>query len=118
MRLLFTLLQAGAEGAGAAEGGDAPAGGSNWTMLVMMGGIIIVFYFFMIRPQQKRRKQEQKFREEMKKGDKVTTIGGMHGKISSIDEDGTILVEVDNGVKLRFDKAAIKPLPEAAPEKK
>ena len=78
----------------------------------MVGGIILVFYFFMIRPQQKKAKQEKEFRESLKKGDKVVTIGGIHGRIVSIEEDG-ILVEVDNGVKLKFDKSAIRP---AAPD--
>jgi preprotein translocase subunit YajC len=89
-----------------------PPGGqpqSNpYSFLLMVGGIILVFYFFMIRPQQKKAKQEKEFRESLKKGDKVVTIGGIHGRIQSIEEDG-ILVEVDNGVKLKFDKSAIRP---------
>lgn len=84
----------------------------------MVGGIILVFYFFMIRPQQKKAKQEKEFRESLKKGDKIVTIGGMHGRIVSIEDDG-IFVEVDNGVKLKFDKAAIRPAaPDAASAKK
>lgn len=92
-----------------------PAGqpqSNPFSFLLMVGGIILVFYFFMIRPQQKKAKQEKEFRESLKKGDKVVTIGGIHGRIVSVEEDG-ILVEVDNGVKLKFDKTAIRP---AAPE--
>lgn len=95
--------------------GTPPAGqpqSNPFSFLLMVGGIILVFYFFMIRPQQKKAKQEKEFRESLKKGDKVVTIGGIHGRIVSIEEDG-ILVEVDNGVKLKFDKSAIRP---AAPE--
>jgi preprotein translocase subunit YajC len=95
--------------------GTPPAGqpqSNPFSFLLMVGGIILVFYFFMIRPQQKKAKQEKEFRESLKKGDKVVTIGGIHGRIVSIEEDG-ILVEVDNGVKLKFDKSAIRP---AAPD--
>jgi preprotein translocase subunit YajC len=75
-------------------------------MLVMMGLIIAVFYFFMIRPQMKRQKELKKFREELAKGDKVITIGGIHGKVVEIG-DTTITVEVDNNVKLKVEKSGI-----------
>ena len=68
--------------------------------------IIVVFYFFMIRPQVKKQKDLKKFRQELKKGDKVITIGGLYGKISDIKED-TITLDVDNGIKLKVDKSAI-----------
>lgn len=69
--------------------------------------IIVVFYFFMIRPQQKKAKDQKNFRENLKKGDNVVTIGGLHGKISSIESDDTIIVEVDKGIKLKFEKSSI-----------
>jgi preprotein translocase subunit YajC len=69
--------------------------------------IIVVFYFFMIRPQQKKAKDQKNFRESLKKGDNVVTIGGMHGKIASIEADDTIMVEVDKGIKLKFEKSSI-----------
>jgi preprotein translocase subunit YajC len=68
--------------------------------------IIVIFYFFLMRPQMKRQKELKKFREALKKGDKVITTGGIYGKISEI-EDHTVLLEVDNNVKLRVDKAAL-----------
>ncbi|MCX7987255.1 MAG: preprotein translocase subunit YajC [Bacteroidales bacterium] len=68
--------------------------------------IIVVFYFFMIRPQMKRQKELKKFREALKKGDKVITTGGIYGKIVEI-EDHTVLLEVDNNVKIRVDKVAL-----------
>ena len=73
---------------------------------IMMGLLALVFYFFMIRPQIKKQKDQRKFVEELKKGEKVVTTAGIHGKIVEI-ADTTILVEVDNGVKIRFEKAAI-----------
>lgn len=68
--------------------------------------IIVVFYFFMIRPQVKKQKDQKKYVEELKKGDKVVTNAGIHGKIIEVG-DVTILIEVDNNVKIRFDKSAV-----------
>ncbi len=68
--------------------------------------IIVVFYFFMIRPQMKKAKDHKKYVEELKKGDKVITTSGIHGKIVDIN-DTTFLVDVDSGTKIRFDKSAI-----------
>lgn len=68
--------------------------------------IIAVFYFFMIRPQQNRQKELNKFRDALKKGDQVVTTGGIYGKVSEVKED-VIVVEVAEGVKMRFDKSAI-----------
>src|ERR1700744_1254549 len=82
------------------------ATGFGTQQLIMFGLIAIVFYFFMIRPQVKKQKDQKKYVTELKKGDKVITTAGIHGKIVDIAE-ATFLVEVDNGVKIRFDKAAI-----------
>lgn len=68
--------------------------------------IIVVFYFFMIRPQMKKAKDHKKFVEELKKGDKVVTTAGIHGKITDIN-DTTFVIEVESGVKIRFDKSAV-----------
>lgn len=68
--------------------------------------IIVVFYFFMIRPQMKKAKDHKKFIEELKKGDKVVTSAGIHGKITDMNET-TFLIEVEGGTKIRFDKSAI-----------
>jgi preprotein translocase subunit YajC len=73
--------------------------------LLMIGMMIAVFYFFMIRPQQKKQKELKAFREGIKVGDKVVTIGGIHGKVLEIN-DTTILI-TSEGSKLRFDKSAI-----------
>ena len=67
--------------------------------------VIVVFYFFMIRPQMKKQKELKKFRESLKAGDKVVTIGGIHGKILEIN-DTTVLVNSE-GSKIRLDKSAI-----------
>lgn len=68
--------------------------------------IIVVFYFFMIRPQLKKTKEQKKFRENIKVGDKIVTIGGIHGKISDVGET-TFMITVEGGVKLKIEKSAI-----------
>jgi preprotein translocase subunit YajC len=68
--------------------------------------IIAVFYFFMIRPQMKKQKEIRQFREGIKKGDKVLTIGGIYGKVSDL-KDTTVLLEIADGVKIKVDKAGL-----------
>ena len=87
----------------AAQGGGMSGMGGT---LFMMVAIIAVFYFFMIRPQQKKQKDVQRAREAMKVGDKVVTSGGIHGRIKEIG-DSWFLVEVADGVKLKFEKTAV-----------
>ena len=67
--------------------------------------IVLVFYFFMIRPQMKRQKQEKNFIQSMKKGDKVITKGGMHGRIVELTDD-TCVIETLAG-KIKFERSAI-----------
>ncbi|MCP2042861.1 preprotein translocase subunit YajC [Pontibacter sp. HSC-36F09] len=83
----------------------APDGGML-PQLLMFGAIILVFYFFMIRPQQKKAKDQKKFREELTKGMQVVTIGGLHGRLTAVNDD-TVEIEVDKGVRLLFEKSAI-----------
>ena len=97
------------------EGDASQTASSLWSMPLMMGLIFLVMYFFMIRPQQKKQKAETAFREGIKKGDKVMSIGGIYGKVATV-YDKTVLVEVDNNMKLLFDKTAIRATPETAEE--
>jgi preprotein translocase subunit YajC len=84
-----------------------PSGGGGGSMqILMLVGIVAIFYFFMIRPQQKRNKEQQKFRSELQKGQKIVTIGGIHGKIVEVQEK-TVTVEVQDNVRLKFEKSAI-----------
>ena len=79
--------------------------GQGMQSLLMLGLMVLIFYFFMIRPQMKKQKELKNFRENLKAGDKVVTIGGIHGKILDVS-DTTVLVQAE-GTKLRFDKSAI-----------
>jgi preprotein translocase subunit YajC len=86
----------------------APAGGDSnpITSFLPLILIAVVFYFFMIRPQTKKAKDTKKFREALAKGDKVVTIGGVHGKIAEIKET-TLIIETEGGGKLRIEKSAV-----------
>ena len=93
---MFTLLDAAAP---AAQGG----GMSMWIMLAL---IFVVMWFFMIRPQRKQQKELENFRNSLKKGDKVVTIGGIYGTVVEIKEE-SVLIEVDSNVKIRVSKQAL-----------
>ncbi len=68
--------------------------------------IIVVFYFFMIRPQMKRQKELRKYRENLKKGDKVVTTGGIYGKVNEV-KDSYVVIEIADNVNIKVDKAGI-----------
>jgi preprotein translocase subunit YajC len=78
-------------------------GGSTILMFVLM---FVVFYLFMIRPQMKKTKEEKKFREELKKGDKIVTIGGIHAKIAEVKET-TLMIDTGEGQRLKIEKTAV-----------
>ena len=82
------------------------AEGGGMSTIFMFGLIIVVFYFFMIRPQAKKAKQMKQFREATQKGDRVVTIGGIHGKVAEVKET-TLTIEVEGGMKMKVEKNAI-----------
>jgi preprotein translocase subunit YajC len=84
---------------------DPKSGGS--IQMLMMGAIILVFWLFMIRPQAKKAKQQKTFVSDMKKGDKIVTIAGIHGTINKVNEDGTIELQTSPGSYLKIEKSAV-----------
>jgi preprotein translocase subunit YajC len=86
----------------AAQGGQ----GSGLTMLLMLALIFVVMWLFMIRPQQKRQKELNNFRDNLKKGDKVVTVGGIYGTIVEVN-DNKVMLEIDKDVKIKVDKASL-----------
>jgi len=84
------------------EGGE----GSGWMSFLPLILIIVVFYFFFIRPQMKKSKDQKQFRASLEKGQKVVTIGGIHGKIVELQET-TVTIEIENGIRFRLEKSAI-----------
>ena len=94
---MFTFLQA-VEGAAP----QAPGQGGFWIMIVAM---VLVMWLFIWRPESKRRKEMAKFREGLKKGDKIITAGGIYGTVKEVKQgEPTVLIEVDSNVTLRIDK--------------
>ena len=91
----FTLLQTAQN-----------ATGNGWMSIAMIVLIFVVMWVFMIRPQRKQQKELENFRNSLKKGDKVVTIGGIYGTVCEIKEN-SVLIEVDNNVKIRVSKQAL-----------
>ena len=86
----------------AAEAAQQPSMGSFWVMMLLMVGVM---YFFMWRPESQRRKEMAKFRDGLKKGDKIITAGGIYGVVKEVKaNEPTILIEVDSNITLRIDK--------------
>ena len=92
-------------------------GSTGMSSLIMFGMIFAVMYFFMIRPQIKKQKKEREYRLALQKGDKVITIGGIHGKITAIKEDAFI-IEVHGGATLKVEKSAVSMSGEVSIEQK
>ena len=78
---------------------------SMMPMLMMMGGMFVIMYFFMIRPQVKKAKEAKKFQDSIAIGDKIVTVGGIHGKVIEVDET-TVVIGLDQG-RMRIEKAAL-----------
>ncbi len=85
---------------------SASSSGALFSGVVPFILIIVIFYFFLIRPQNKKQKETEKMLKALKKGDKVITIGGIHGVVSSVKEN-TIIVKVDDNCKIEFNRTAI-----------
>lgn len=96
MNTLFILLE---------QAAPQPQGG-GMSGIIMIVLLFVVFWLFFIRPQNKRQKEAQKFRDALQKGDNVVTIGGIHGKVAEVKET-TVLITVDNNVKLEVEKSAL-----------
>ncbi len=116
------LLLGQPAGGGGAQGGGS---GSMLTMLATFGLIIVIFYFLIIRPQRKKQKDTQSMLANIRKGDRVSTIGGIRGTVHSVKENSVVL-KVDDNTKIEFNKNAIsavlerreEEVPESSEEKK
>lgn len=98
MNALFILM--------GAQGANGQAGGSMTMTFITIGLMILVFYFLLIRPQKKKDREAKEMLAAMKKGDKVITIGGLHGKVTKVSET-TVVIKVKDGSELEFTKSAI-----------
>lgn len=75
--------------------------------LIFMGLIMVVFWLFFIRPQAKKAKQQKLFIDELKRGDRVVTAAGIHGKVNKVNDDGTIDLEISPGFQIKMEKAYV-----------
>ena len=89
-----------------AAGGAAPAGASGLASFVPLILIFVVFYFLLIRPQQKKAKEHQQFLGNLRKGERIVTSGGIHGRITGLT-DTIVTVEIAEGVKIKVTRASI-----------
>lgn len=96
-----------------AEGGAAGSG-SIWQMIWPFILMFAVFYFLLIRPQQKKQKQRTAMLGQIKKGDKITTIGGLHGTVLELTDD-TVVIRVNDTTKMTFERSAINTIVSSAP---
>jgi len=99
----FPLLMGVPQGGGGAPGGG---GGQLVTTVITFGLVILIFYFLIIRPQSKRSKDTKRMLADLKKGDKVATVGGIRGVVQSVRDD-TVVIKVSDGIKLEFNKSAV-----------
>ncbi|WP_249219789.1 preprotein translocase subunit YajC [Chitinophaga sp. HK235] len=90
---------------GPAQGGAQ--GGSPMVSILFFGGMILVMWLFMIRPQTKKAKLQKQFIDNLKEGDKIVTIAGIHGKVKKINDNNTILIEVAPGTNFTIERSAI-----------
>jgi preprotein translocase subunit YajC len=107
---VFYLLMPAQQAADGSQGG-----GSFLTSIIPFAAIILIFYFLIIRPQNKKRKETEKMLSALKKGDKVVTIGGIHGTVQRVNET-TVLVKVDDNVKIEFLRSAVSSVVTASKE--
>jgi len=83
---------------------QSSGGGSS--QFIMLGAMVVIFYMFFIRPQQKKQKNQKNFIKELNKGDKIVTMGGIHGKVTEI-KDATITLDIDRGTKITIEKSSV-----------
>ena len=106
----LTLLLGAPQG----EGGSSASSMLSFLPIILIVGI---FYFLILRPQNKKQKETQKMLAALKKGDRIVTIGGIHGVIQSVKES-TVIIRVDENVKLEFSRSAISTVEAQAKEEK
>jgi preprotein translocase subunit YajC len=104
--LLFTLLGPETAHAMGATGAQGEGGGGGTSMLIMLVAIFAIFYFLMIRPESKRRKERQSMIDSLTRGDKIVTIGGLHGEVQDVHDD-KIVIRIAENLKVEVAKTAI-----------
>ena len=101
MNLLNLFLMA-QPAAGSAQGSASP-----YSSLIMIVVLMVIFWLFFIRPQSKKANEQKKFQDEIKRGDRIVTIGGIHGKIAEVSDNSSTVVIESEGTRIKIEKAAI-----------
>lgn len=104
--LLLTLLGPETAHAMGATGASGEGGGGGSSMLIMLVAIFAIFYFLMIRPESKRRKERQSMIDSLARGDKIVTIGGLHGEVQDVHDD-KIVIRIAENLKVEIAKTAV-----------
>ncbi len=89
-------------------GNGAQGSGSGWLSMVPIVLMIVIFYFLLIRPQQKREKERRQLIDSIQKGDKVLTVGGIYGIVSSIKDETVVILKIADGTKVEFSRSSIQ----------
>ena len=105
--LLVCVLFAGCATDGTATGTEAAGGLSSYSGILVLVVMLVVFYFFLIRPENKKKKKAEEMRNNLSVGDKITTIGGMVGKIVSVNGDLITFETGEDRVRIQVTKWAI-----------
>ena len=85
---------------------EGSEGGFDWTIILFLVAIFAIFYFLMIRPQRRRQKEHQDLVQELNKGDRVITAGGIYGQIESLSED-SIVLKIESGATIRIARSSV-----------
>ena len=91
---------------GAMGGAGAQGAGGGFSSLIMMVAIFAIFYFILIRPQQKKMKEHKKLVEELKKGDRIVTSGGIYGTVENTTPE-TLTIKIAEGVKVKITRGSV-----------
>lgn len=102
--LVAVVFSSGCELAQAPEGGEGGTG--QWTPIIFLVVLFGIFYFLLIRPQRKKQKEHQVMVEELRKGEKIITAGGIYGQIESISEESVVL-KIESGITIRVARSSI-----------
>ena len=86
--------------------GAEESGGFDWTLIIFVVLLVAIFYFLIIRPQRRQQKKHQELMQEMKRGDKVVTTGGIFGVVDSLSDDSVVL-KVESGATIRVARSSI-----------
>ena len=87
-------------------GAQGSAGDGGMSFLLFIGLFFVIIYFFMIRPQTRKARNQRVFLQSIQKGDRIVTVGGIHGRILQVNDD-SYLIEVDGNTKLKIEKSVI-----------